>query len=187
MNGVEFNAERHEYKAGGLIIPGVTTVLQSAGLIDDRFFTEEGRTRGTAVHQACHYFDEDDLDKGSVLDEYLPYVEAHERFVADTGIEWAMIEGIVRNEQYNYIGTLDRTGVLNDRRVLIDLKTGNPGVSAGPQTAAYEACLVNRHCRYSLQLKDDGTYKLRRCAGRNDFKIFLAALAIHNWKNRGGK
>ena len=186
---VDFNEERHEYSEGGIIIPNVTTVLKNAGLIDDEYFTEEGRRRGNAVHAATHYYDDGDLDEGSVAQEYLGYLEGYKRFLFEVEPEWDpdLVERIIHNRECGYIGRLDRGGRMFRRPSILDIKTGqSDDFYVGPQTAAYERPLRSRD-RYTLRLKPNGTYKLKPHKDPDDFKVFLWGLALHNWKkNKGG-
>jgi hypothetical protein len=60
---LELNRETHTYTPN---LPSVTTILKSVGLIDASFYTIEGRERGSAVHLACEYFDQGDLDEDTL-------------------------------------------------------------------------------------------------------------------------
>lgn len=188
---IQFDEVTHRYTKNGIVIPSVTQILSSAGLIDDDWYTEESRQRGKAVHIACHYFDENDLDWNSVSPQYLPYVQAHQKFCKDTSIQWTLIEHRIYNPVYNYCGILDREAILNGEPAIIDLKTGLVNKWVALQTAAYEAGLpplVNKsRKRFALQLKSDGTYKLHPFIDRTDIRVFTAAAAVVNWKLKHGQ
>jgi hypothetical protein len=69
----------------------------------------------------------------------------------------------------------------------------------GPQTAAYAWAMsefyfpgapfldgitarqMTGKTRYTLELKEDGTYKLTEWNDERDFNVFLSALALYNW------
>jgi hypothetical protein len=51
-----FDPVLHEYRDGDLIIQSVTQILKRAGHIDDRWYSEEARERGSAVHELCERF-----------------------------------------------------------------------------------------------------------------------------------
>ena len=93
---VQFEPLMHAYYLEGQRIPSVTQVLQWAGLIDFSGIPQEilraARDRGTAVHQACHYYNEADLDVQQFQEEYpeyWPYLAAWVMFRAESGFELA--------------------------------------------------------------------------------------------------
>jgi len=163
----------------GTVIPGVTSILRDAGLIDARWFDDYSRDRGTLVHQACAMYDRDDLDMDALDPVLAPYVLGWARFRRESGFVPVLIESVVFNEQHFYAGTLDRTGDMNSFNWLLEPWTG-------PQTAAYSGCLNVPHKRGGVELRNDGTYKLTEYKDRNDIKVFLAALAVVNWKKNNG-
>jgi len=180
---LEFDEATHIYKWNGKPVNNVTTIIKEAGLSDDRFYTEESRIRGSAVHLACQYYDEGALDWDSVIEEYKPYVDAYIDFLNVAKPVWHGIELRLYNERYNYAGTLDREGLLFERNAILDLKTGAVPEWVKIQTAAYEDCIDGSYDRYALQLKSNGTYKLHGpYKSSADFKVFKAAITITNWK-----
>ena len=170
----------------GVEIPGVTTVLKDVGLIDTTWFTKYARDRGTAVHLACALYDRDDLDESSIHPDVEPYLQGWIRFKRESGFVPELIEEKVRSETYGYAGTLDRTGMLNGRRVLLDLKSGAPQPWTAIQTAAYSGCFGHLLKRYAVAVKDNGSYQLTEYRDRNDWQVWLACLALRNWKHNGG-
>jgi hypothetical protein len=65
-----FEPETHSYFLGKTRLIGVSEAIQSAGLKDFSRIApdvlEHARQRGTAVHAACHFLDEGDLDWATV-------------------------------------------------------------------------------------------------------------------------
>jgi hypothetical protein len=188
-----FDEEKHEYKWHGKVLPSVTTILKSAGIVDAAWYTEEARIRGTHVHQATHFYDEGDLDRASVRPEITPYLDAYIKFKQDTAFYPVLIEQRVVHSEYKYAGTLDRVGWLNDRLVQIDIKSGGIPVWAGLQTKAYEKALEDMmgfgfklerfpEARFALQLTAQGKYKLQPLTGLSDGHYFFGALAVHQFK-----
>jgi hypothetical protein len=168
----------------GAVIPGVTSILREAGLIDASWFTDRACQRGRFVHEACALYDRDDLDESSLDPEIEPYVRAWIAFRKDTGFAPVLIEEIVFNEVFNYAGTLDVAGHIHGTKWILDRKSGSDNPAAHLQTAAYNECLcVPEYRRGVIELDSDGKYKLIEHKNRNDIKVFLAALAIVNWKN----
>ena len=185
MNDLEFDPIEHKYKLHGRGIPSVTQILSGAGLVDTEWYTLESRERGKAVHTACHYLDEGDLDFDTVAIQYLPYVEAYQKFLSEVKPKWEFIEHQVYDEVYWYSGTFDRAGTMNNQQVIIDLKTGTMPKTAGLQTAAYKAAFDpnGKFKRYGLLLEKTGDYKLVPFNDHRDLKIFRCAAAIVNWRN----
>lgn len=187
---IGFNEERHEYRVNGLIVPSVTQVLSSVGLPDlsgvPADLLEWKAGLGTAVHKATELDDAWDLDEDYLDPAIMPYLQAYRRFKLESKFKAVLIEGKVYHNIFGYAGTFDRTGFLNNKKVLIDFKTGltDPRV-VGPQTAAYvEAGEMKYFTRYALKLNKDATYRLIRLDNKMDFQIFLNALNIYKWRNQ---
>jgi len=95
MDFIHFEESTHTYRLGGpngVVVPSVTQIMKAAGIIDDSFYNDTGRFRGSAVHRATQLLDESDLspDEGSLdwesLDpELLPYVQAYGKFKLESG------------------------------------------------------------------------------------------------------
>src|SRR3990167_798812 len=180
-----FDAVAHQYFLDGVEIPGVTTILKTAGVADHAYGFGDAQLRGLHVHEACELLDLNDLDWRSVYPAWLDYVKAYVRFKDDTGFVPELIEYQTYHPAFRYGGTLDRRGTLNGQSVLIDLKTGVQEDWWAFQLAGYQ--LLGGHQfaqddRYALQLKKDGTYKLHRMDGLADTQVFLAALTLTHYK-----
>lgn len=186
-----FDPVEHRYFWQGQPVPGVTSVLQAAGLID---FTGvpidalvAARERGTAVHRMCELDDLGDLDEDSADDSLLGYLVAWRKFREETGFAPDAIEQRVYHPTSRYAGTLDRMGMFQGHRTLIDLKTGAPQRATGAQLAGY-AMAVDQKAghkihRFAIHLEEAGTFRLIRYAEAADFVVFNAALVLHNWRN----
>jgi len=93
---LSFDKFTHTYTLDGERFRSVTQILQASGLIDFSKIPSpillEARDRGTAVHQALHYYNEDDIDLEAFCAEfpdYAPYVQAWVAFRAESGFELA--------------------------------------------------------------------------------------------------
>lgn len=189
---VEFDEENHIYYVDGESWPSVTQILKMEGVIDDRWFTEFGRWRGSAAHRATQLLDENRLDPKSVADEIRGYVKAWAAFRKTTKFRPALIEQYVWSDSYRYCGTLDRTGVFAGQEpeaaaLLIDIKTYTPQPWAALQLAGYgravEPTQVFR--RLAVQLKGDGTYELCEFPMEeylSDVNVFLGMVGSVRWK-----
>jgi hypothetical protein len=159
---VEFNEDGHVYTLDGARLPSVTGILQDEGFIDNRFFDNYSRDRGTYVHLATHLDDSGDLDEATVDPFIMPYLEAWRRFKKESGFVVEQSEISLASRAYSYAGTIDRIG-----------RFPAGGIA-----------------RAAVELHNDGTYKLYPFTDRNDKHIWLSAVAVHRWKQnnlRGGK
>jgi hypothetical protein len=195
-----FDPIKHEYFIGQKRLPSVTEVLRDLRLIDDTWFTEAGRQRGTDVHAATVLLDEGDLDRASINEETAPYVHAYERFLLEHRPSWEYTEHrVCHYEEYYdavgitggppvvnaYAGTLDRAGLIGPKRVVLDIKTGAYG-AVGLQTAAYRRALPEwlSWRRAALRLFSDGHYELEMLRDPRDHARWSAALDLWHWRNR---
>lgn len=189
-----FDPQPHEYRLDGRKIPGVTRVLDE--LLDFRFAKREdlerARQLGRAVHAACEFHDKGVLDEATVAQVVMPYLVAYRRFLAEVKPEWRGIEEKVCHELHGYAGTLDRRGFVFKRRSVLDIKSGAPTATVGLQTAAYLEAHDSIYgadedtpARWALYLRDDETYKLEeiKTSRQQDFRTFLSALNLYNWRH----
>ena len=185
MNGLTFDAEKHEYRFKGIIVPSVTQIIADAGLYGDtRYFTDYNRERGTLVHKVIELHLSGDLDHASIDPVLMPYYEAWLKFENDAEYVSDECECRMVNNIYRFAGTVDHIGYINGHYCIIDVKTGAYNPAWAIQLAAYELLLksVGGPKRFSLQLKDDGNYKLTEHKDRQDKNIFLSALSLYYWK-----
>lgn len=188
---LDYDDATHTYKLDGQQLISVTQVLKEAGLIDTSWYTREGADRGSYIAVATaiddggregRVFDEDQLDP-----DMRGYVEAWRRFRTESGCEITAIEQHVYHPTLRYAGTLDRLVWWHYGAGLIDIKTGQPVPADAIQTAAYARSLPRRfYRRYGVYLRANGTYKLHEHDNFGDADVFLAALALVNWKRNHG-
>jgi hypothetical protein len=179
-----FDEAEHAYHLGAVRLPSVTEIIRDAGLIDDTWFTEHARNRGSQVHKACQFLNEDDLHLESLDQELLPYVIAYQAFLRDTGFRVYRSEQRVVSRRNMFAGTLDIYGLLRRGvRAVIDVKTGAVPDWVGVQISAYMLALIEMGLgrpneRLGLQLRSNGTYRLRGMARphKDDVRFFLELL-----------
>lgn len=178
-SGLVFEPIEHKYFFRGNEIPSVTTIIKRSGLVDERFFNEEGRIRGTAAHEAIHLSVHNILDENNLHEIILPYFIQWKRFMAESKFlpEKKFCEGCYYNSVYRYAGKIDLFGKLNGRWALIEVKTGDD-TTAHLQTAAYaafEPLSLYTPRRYCLKLTPK-KYELKQHASNQDFVSFLSLL-----------
>jgi hypothetical protein len=152
---VDFEAEDHKYTYKGKRLDSITQILKAEGFIDDTWYNDWARDKGSHVHAAIHYdilgtLDEDDLDP-----EIVPYLKAFRKFMKESGfkVERSEVPGV--NTTYLYSGTPDLVGCFPK-----------------PTQAR----------RFALELNNKGKYKLIQYTDQNDFSVWLSAVAVHKWK-----
>lgn len=197
--GLVFTEKNHRYEEDGVQIPSVSQVIELAGINDVSSIPEHilrrAADRGTAVHLACQFLDEDDLVFDSLDPEVLPYVVAYQKFREEYRFKAELIEHCMVGEVdgMRYGMTLDRVGTMNgEERVLLDLKTSSkPQAYWTIQTAAYlvgysEIDSQERPGRAVVHLCKDATFKLLLHNLDTDFDVWKAALTLANWKLKNG-
>ncbi len=159
----------HTYYLGDRVIPGATGILKACGYIDDTWYTPESSVRGTHVHQAIQYLNEGKLDWSSLKrDDYVGWVMAYERLVADWNIKLQSFEHPLYHPELLYGVTPDLVcTVLDDIPAIIDIKTGPVRKWVALQTAAQAMAVRawgpaesynDRRRRWGVTLNSDGTY-----------------------------
>src|ERR1700759_2406007 len=111
-----FDDERHEYRWNGLVVPGVTSViehtLKSFEGVPRRYLVP-AQERGTFVHRATELFDLGELDESELQEEqYGGYLRAWKGFCEATEPNWIAIEEMDYSRLFGFAGTLDRRGYL---------------------------------------------------------------------------
>jgi len=206
----------HEYFWNGVRVPSVTEILDDVGIVDYSSIPfgmrEMALQRGSDVHTATHYDDENDLEFDEELwlansigyeREYqrtgmgvaptrAGYVAAWRKFRRETGFEPELIEHRGYNESYGFAGTLDRSGsyrvnLTGTADILLDIKCGDAPQWTRLQLAAYASFFQSprRFMRVAVELHKDNTYRLFRWEGKDwqaDFNAFVACLAVYRMK-----
>lgn len=166
----------HEYRLpDGRQVPNVTSILRAVGVSTDfdaikagsRYMAEridEKRDIGTAVHADCHAYDDNDLDWSTVDERVLPYLDAWVAFRTNSGLRPVARERRVFSATHFFCGTLDGIFLTpQGKRVLIDIKTGDPAAAAAHlQLAAYEAAYLAEFPGESI----DERWSVRLCPDR---------------------
>ncbi len=182
QSAVHFDEATHTYKVDGKVVPSVTQILKSAGLVEDRWFNEAARDRGRIVAVAIELHSKNNLQY--VPDGYQGYVDAWEKFLAETDFVPREVEQPRYHAVLGYAGTPDTEGDLWDLPTTIDVKTGCDAPHYPIQTSAYDGFWLKtvKRARYCLFLKGDGGYNLREHSNPRDWDVFLAALKVTHWQ-----
>lgn len=191
-----FNAQKHEYRWNGAVVPSVTQILKPMDSFEGipEEILDNARIRGDWVHKATELIDLG-MPVTNIPEEYAPYIEAFKRYRAESGNTPLLLEQRVFCEKHQYAGTLDRMEQVKRSRAIMDIKvTFELPMSVGAQTAAYlnafnEKRPKNEQAtkRFSLRLKKDGTYEFTELKDAVDLVDFLSCLNIYNCRKRHGK
>lgn len=190
----QFDAATHQYTHEGRVLPSVTQIIQEFGLVNFDHVPPEVLRRkaqlGRLVHQACHFFDENDCPE-QLHPEVAIRLEAYKAFRRDTGYspevnefqQVGEIHGMKFGMQFDSIGTIP-----GGKRWIIDIKNAASYSRAwGLQLAAYDMAAPAsfagmKRTRVAVQLFPDGRYKLHTFNDPQDYSIFQSMLAISTWK-----
>lgn len=188
MSWLDFDEAGHVYRVDGRVIPSVTQILEPlydwSGI--PRPILQAAAERGAAVHKACELYDLELLDESSLDDEVAAYLEGWKRFREDTGFIPERVEARVYSARWGYAGTVDRTGRLKRKHILLDIKSGQVSPVTGPQTAAYAEALTEMSgdkfvARYGLYLRPND-YRLVPYDTPTDWLVFQSALNLATWR-----
>ena len=162
---LEFDAERHVYYVDGEAKMSTTQILKASGVVDDRWYNEEVRWRGSEVHAVTAARDKS--ENPPVMQKFMPYVLAWEHFKVERKFKPVMVEKQLYDESLDTCGTLDRLGCFEDGKidVIIDLKTsesGNIPKWVALQTASYGHALDPKALwrRMAVILMPDATFRV---------------------------
>lgn len=136
--------------------------------------------RGTLVHELCELHDKD--QPHPEIPGLAGYLVAWIRFRVETGAEILENELRIGGAKFGYVGRLDRVAQIKNRVWILDIKSGGPWPTHGPQTAAYEHAYRTEHWprrtkefrRGCVHLKKDGTYKIVEHQSVHDWHTFCA-------------
>ena len=189
---LEFIEKDHRYLLDGEEIPSVSEIIRFAEREvykePSKFQMDQAADRGRRVHKAC-----EELDKTGACEcdgDIAGYVKAYAKFKAEHDVSWMYIEEPVIGLKNRYAGTLDRAGRMDNKNVILDIKT--TGTITGKhkilyklqltmygaaRIAATDLYLPDDSEYYVLQLKDDGTYKLISLEG--DSTLAVCCLLLH--------
>jgi hypothetical protein len=181
---IHFDPTAHIYTVDGVKYPSVTQVISDTRLYGDTsYFTEYSADRGRFVHRIIEYHLSCQLDEDTIDPALCGYFEAWRRFEQEASYVSDECEKVMASHHHHFAGTIDHIGHLNGHYCVIDVKSGGPSPAHAIQTAGYSILLNHPGVkRFSLHLKDDGSYKLIEHKERQDSQIFMAALAIWYWK-----
>lgn len=194
MANATYYAERHIYEHEGVVVPSVTQVLALAGIDDvsgiPLHYLQRAAGIGTAVHQACEFLDQEDLDLESLDSSIVGYVLGYQRFKQEHDFFPLTIEqkGVGQSSGIYFGYCLDRMGIIDGKPVLLDIKTSSKlAAKWAIQTAAYAEATNLDGRRLVVHVTKDGKYKLIEHDDSGDFAVWVGALRVAHWRMAHGK
>ena len=189
MSDFQFNEEKHEYTLGGIVIPGVTQVIQDAGLINfdgvNKELLDYKADIGRKVHSATELYDSGILDEESLHPILKGYFDSWVKFRKDFKFEPVKIEAQLFHPIYRFAGRIDRIGMIDKDETLVEIKSGGKQKVHEIQTAGYSLlwCQDKKKIkrRIAVYLSEEG-YKIEEHKNPSDKNIFIACLSIYNYK-----
>ena len=190
---IEFFPEDHLYMVDGKEVPSVTTILNYMSNVEygeiNRAVLDQAARKGSLVHEYTENIDYG-CDPDEVEYEVAPYIKAYYEFRRDYKPDWILVEHPVYSDFYGYVGTLDRYGIIDGKRCIVDIKTVSSAtkmqkLTTSAQTSAYAVALKETNVdyytdkRYALYLTKDGEYNLVEL-GEYDKKYDVSSWGIFN-------
>lgn len=170
------NEATHEYTEDGRKLISVTQVLDLNGLYKGtEYFTPESRELGTAIHQACEFYDRGIFDDYEWDPKVIPFVESWKEFRAVTGFTPILTEQLFSSKVYGFAGRTDSIGEMKKENWIIDWKHGSDQPAHRYQTAGYHLLLAESH-----HMQELATKRIRRGTVFLQANGSIAKLKPHN-------
>ena len=183
---LSFNEDSHEYQINGEVIPSVSEIIRfiSREVYGDvlQSTLDFAADRGTRVHKATQMLDV--VHDVECDEDIVPYVSAYVQFLRDHKPKWEMIERSMYNPELMYGMTVDRYGILDGKKTLVDIKTSSSiqKVLHGAQLNLYRMGLVANGFDVEraviLRLTKEGEYKI--IESEQDDEVAIACVTLHN-------
>ncbi len=178
-----FDPEPHEYWLKDNLLWGFSAIVKAVGWVDDTWFTEESRVRGTHVHMGTHFIDEGGADWSTIRQEIFGYIMAYENFKKDWNFKPRLIELPLYHPLLLYGVTPDREGLVQDGDpAIVELKSGALTWVAQYQTAAQDLAIQawekkpTYRRRIGVKLLSDGTYIAKEYKDPRDYDRWKCAV-----------
>lgn len=166
---------------------GVTRVLAISGVTDFSFVDDEDRWKGSEIHRMIQMYDERRLEERTVPSELRGYLNAHKKFMWETGFVPQWIEQKLESKELRIRGRLDRAGLMKGKKTILDMKSGSIRAAVRLQMALYGHMLNPAIWwnRAAVQLRPDGEYSLKPfplMSWSADLATALACVRVSQWK-----
>jgi hypothetical protein len=185
---LEFEPLAHRYSRQGVEYISNTQVIEVAGLVDTRWFTDFDRDFGSLRHLVIGYDNLGRLDDSTVDPVLWPTLSGWREYRRLTGFRPLYVE-LRLWSAFGYATTPDAIGLFPESEglELVEVKGASDLPSYALQTAAQQHAFEERTGekitrRRTFRISRDGKWKAGEHDGASDFSTFLAALAVAQWK-----
>ena len=119
---ITFDEELHRYIVGGKVLPSVTQIMKP--LTEEKYANIDksvlmkASDRGTRVHKAIEMYEQFGIDTTDL--EIKPYLTQYK--IAKRLEKFEVLENELMMTNFEFCGTLDIVGTLDDKIILVDLK-----------------------------------------------------------------
>lgn len=196
-NKVVFDEATHIYRVDGVLTPGVSEILKSAGFSNysmvNKKICEAAKRFGDAGHTMCKLWDMGILNVAILDLRLVPYLEGYRKFLVTYKPEilpdW--IEKPSYSPKWRFGFTPDRVAKINGKLTIYDLKfvtTIQEATSiqlAGYKIGFEDVTKLKVMQRWGVQILPDD-FNVEPYIDKRDEGAFLNALGVHNEKIRRG-
>lgn len=182
---LSFDESEHIYEVDGEVMPSVSEIIRfiAREVYGDvvQSVLDNAADRGTRVHKATQMLDV--VGDVECDEDIVPYVTAYVQFVKEHKPKWDLIEKSMYNPVGKYCGTLDRVGMLDGKKTIVDIKTSSAiqKVLYGAQLNLYRMMAhengIEAERLVILHLTKDKGYKLIEIPIDNE--VANACLTLH--------
>ena len=131
------------WRPGGIRVPGFSEICQALGVTrPNKFYTESGRERGTAVHAWASHIAQGKTTATAPDARIADRVDAFRTFLDWSGFKTAVTEVPMYDPASNYACTPDLFGHMGVWAWVLDLKTGAKQKTHALQSAAQKIALA---------------------------------------------
>lgn len=195
-----FEEETHTHKIGGVVVPGITTLLKP--LYDfsavPKLILEAACLYGTAVHKTVELHCNDSLDIEALDPTLARSLSAFNQWLSDYGFsKHDFIVELPMGDPALMVACIP--DLILDGKLIVDLKTREPShLTDSIQTVCQEYVWkknggerVKEYERRVLTLRQDGTYKYQKVNDKQAMPRFRKLLDFYNdnktiqsWRNK---
>lgn len=153
-----FDEASHIYRLNGQRLLSVSDIMRDARFVDPKWFTEESRQRGRAVHAGIHYAIMGRLDWATLHPDLHGWVRSGIRLVEKLKVRVIEMETPRYHPTWLYAGTLDACFEHEGTEVIGDYKSGAMPSITKFQLWAYDHLQPDRKPRkhWGIKLHEDG-------------------------------
>ncbi len=148
--GFEFREAEHTYWIEGQRLPGFSEIAKAERWVDDSFYTEEARDRGSAVHDAGLLLLQGMLNFGALDKRWKGYLLSLADALGELEIEPILVEIPLASRSFRFAGKFDLLARIRKAIWLIDIKTGGPQDWHSLQLAAYHILLAENRIELGI-------------------------------------